>query len=53
MTDEEIKKIISRIDFEEKWLFDVYTKEYKVSIKDIEIAMSGIKSVVSGMKENK
>ena len=51
MTDEEYKKIISRIDFEEKWLFDVYAKEYKVSIKDIEIAMSGIRSVVSGLKE--
>lgn len=52
MTDEEYQKIISRIDFEEKWLFDVYAKEYKVSIKDIEIAMSGIRSAVSKLKED-
>lgn len=51
MTDEERKNIIEKIDFEEKWLLDVYAKEYKVSYKDIQIAMSGIRSVVSKPKE--
>lgn len=51
MTDEERKKIIERIDFEKKWLFNVCEKEYRVNTNDIEIAMSGIRSVVAGLKE--
>lgn len=50
MTDEERQKIIAKIDFEEKWLFDIYTKQYRVNINDIEIAMSGIRSAVSKLK---
>lgn len=46
MTDEERKKIIERIDFEEKWLFNVCEKEYRVNTNDIEIAMNGIRAVV-------
>lgn len=46
MTDEERKKIIERIDFEEKWLFHVCEKEYRVNTNDIEIAMNGIRAVV-------
>lgn len=49
---EELEKIIAKIDFEEKWLLDVYAKEYRVSANDIKIAMSGIRSVVSGLKED-
>lgn len=48
--EEELEKIIAKIDFEEKWLLDVYAKEYRVSANDINIAMSGIRSVVSGLK---
>jgi len=50
MTNNEYNEIIKKIDFEEKWLFDVYTKQYRVNAKDIEIAMSGIRSVVSKLK---
>lgn len=50
MTDEERKNIIEKIDFEEKWLLDIYAKEYKVSYKDIQIAMNGIRNVVSKLK---
>ena len=53
MTEEERQKIIAKIDFEEKWLFDIYTKQGRVSINDIEIAMSGIRSVVSKLKGEK
>lgn len=54
MTDEERKKIIERIDFEEKWLFNVCVKEYRVNTNDIEIAMNGIRAVViEADKENK
>lgn len=48
--EEELEKIIAKIDFEEKWLLDIYAKEYRVSANDIKIAMSGIRSVVSGLK---
>lgn len=47
---DELEKIIKKIDFEEKWLFDLYVKEYKVSTKDIKIAMSGIRSVIAELK---
>ena len=50
MTDEEYKKIIKQIDFEEKWLFSVFRNENKISLKDIEIAMSGIRSVIAELK---
>lgn len=50
MTDNEYNEIVKKIDFEEKWLFDIYAKEYRVGTKDIEIAMSGIRSVVSELK---
>ena len=54
MTDEERKKINERIDFEEKWLFNVCMKEYRVNTNDIEIAMNGIRAVViESDKENK
>lgn len=48
--EEELEKIIAKIDFEEKWLLDIYAKEYRVSANDIKIAMSGIRSVVSGLQ---
>lgn len=50
---EEFEKIIAEIDFEEKWLLDVYVKEYKVSESDIRIAMSAIRHAVSNIKEGK
>jgi len=50
MTDNEKQKIISRIDFEEKWLLNVFRNENKISLKDAEIAMSGIRSVISELK---
>ena len=45
-----LEKINEKIDFEEKWLFDVFAKEYKIRTKDIEIAMSGIRRVVAELK---
>jgi len=50
MTDNEYNEIVKKIDFEEKWLLDIYTKQYRVGTKDIEIAMSGIRSVVAELK---
>lgn len=50
MTDNEYNEIVKKINFEEKWLLDVYAKEYRVGTKDIEIAMSGIRNVVSELK---
>ena len=50
MTDNEYNEIVKKIDFEEKWLLDIYTKQYRVGTKDIEIAMSGVRSVVSKLK---
>lgn len=52
MTDEENKKIIERIELEEKWLINVKTKNGFISIADIEIAMSGIRSIISELKGN-
>ena len=48
--NKELEKILDKIDFEEKWLFDLYVKEYRISTKDIQIAMSGIKSVIVELK---
>ncbi len=53
MTDNEYNEIVKKIDFEEKWLFDVYAKQYRVGTKDIEIAMGAIRHIVSKLKENK
>lgn len=50
MTDEENKKIIERIEFEEKWLINVKTENGFVSIPDIKLAMSGIRSVIAELE---
>lgn len=50
MTDEENKKIIDKIDFEEKWLINIKMENGFISIADIQIAMSGIKSIISELK---
>lgn len=50
MTDEENKKIIERIELEETWLYNVKTKNGFISIADIEIAMSAIRSVIAELK---
>lgn len=47
---EELDKITASIDFEEKWLLDVYAKEYRVNANDIKIAMNGIRSTISKLK---
>lgn len=53
MTNSEKKKIIDKINFEEKWLFNLYA-ENRLSTGDIDIAMSAIRSVISELKgENK
>lgn len=46
MTDEEQKKIIYKIDSEEKWLLNVKIENGFIPIADIEIAMNGIRAVV-------
>lgn len=43
---EEFEKILDKIDFEERWLLSIFRNESKISLKDIEIAMNGIRSVV-------
>ena len=48
-----LEKIIKKIEFEEKWLMQIYSKEGKISLEDIEIAMSGIRSVISEQKRRK
>lgn len=53
MTDNEYKEIVKEIDFEEKWLRDVWKNRYNVSTTDIGIAMDGIRRIVSNLKENK
>ena len=48
---EEFEKIIiAEIDFEKKWLVNVKMENGYISIADIEIAMSRIKSVVADLK---
>lgn len=49
-TIEELEKIIDKIDFEEKWLINIKMDNGFISIADIEIAMSGIRRVVSELK---
>lgn len=50
MTDEELEKIIAKIDFEEKWLIDIKMENGFISIADIEVAMSGIRSFIAKLK---
>lgn len=47
MSDEERKKIISQIDFEEKWLTDIKMENGFISLADIRTAMNGIRTVIS------
>lgn len=47
---EELEKIIDKINFEEKWLMNVKMDNGFISIADIEIAMSGIRSAISKME---
>lgn len=47
---EELEKIIDKINFEEKWLINVKMDNGFISIADIEIAMSGIRSAISKLK---
>jgi len=44
-------KINEEIDFEEKWLNDVFWKDKDITLRDIEIAMNGIRHVVKGELE--
>lgn len=50
MKDNEYNEIVKEIDFEEKWLFDVYVKQYRINIKDVEIALAGIRSIAFKLK---
>lgn len=50
MSNEELEKIIAKIDFEEKWLIDIKMNNGFISIADIEVAMSGIRSFISKLK---
>ena len=53
MTDEERKKIIEKIDFEEKWIINVKMENGFISIADIRIAMCRIRQVISELKGEK
>ena len=53
MTDEELEKIIEKIDFEEKWLINVKMDNGFISIADIRIAMCRIRQVISELKGDK
>ena len=48
---EELEKIKAKIDFEEKWLKNIKMENGFISIADIEVALSGIRSVISELKE--
>lgn len=50
MTDEELEKIIAKIDFEEKWLIDIKVNNGFIPIADIRIAMCRIRQVISELK---
>ena len=50
MTNEERQKIIDKINFEEKWLKNIKMENGFISIADIEVAMSGIRSVIAELK---
>lgn len=45
-----LEKVEEKIDFEEKWLKDIKMNNGFISIADIEVAMSGIRSVISELK---
>ena len=47
---EELEKIKEKIDFEEKWLIDIKMNNGFISIADIEVAMSEIRSFISKLK---
>lgn len=47
---EELEKVEEKIDFEEKWLKNIKMENGFISIADIEVAMSGIRSVISELK---
>lgn len=54
MSDTEKQAILTKINFEEKWLIDIKVNNGFISIADIEVAMSGIRSFISEPKgENK
>ena len=44
-------KINEEIDFEEQWLNDVFREDKGITLRDIEIAMNGIRHVVKGELE--
>lgn len=44
-------KINEEIDFEEKWLNDVFWEDKGITLRNIEIAMNGIRHVVKGELE--
>ena len=46
MTNVEKQTIIAKINFEERWLKDIKMDNGFMSIADIEVAMSSIRSVV-------
>lgn len=48
-----LEKVEEKIDFEEKWLKDIKMENGFISIADIEVAMSGIRSVISELKGDK
>jgi hypothetical protein len=45
-----LKKVEEKIDFEEKWLIDIKMNNGFISIADIEVAMSGIRSFIAELK---
>lgn len=45
-----LEKVEEKIDFEEKWLIDIKVNNGFISIADIEVAMSGIRSFISELK---
>ncbi len=51
--EEELESIKAKIDFEEKWLTDIKMNNGFISIADIEVAMSGIRSVITELKGEK
>ena len=45
-----LEKVEEKIDFEEKWLLAVFSDNGRILLKDVEIAISGIRSVIADMK---
>ena len=48
--EEELEQIKAKIDFEENWLKNIKMENGFISIADIEVAMSGIRSVIAELK---